>query len=62
MSDTVFCPVMNRQVDGTTCLEIVLVTDREAKPTILPEGLEWNEEQRQKCLACKYHDDIEILH
>lgn len=59
MSNTVFCPVMNGQVDGTTCLEIVLVADREAKPAILPEGIKWDEEQRQKCLACKYHADIE---
>ena len=57
--NTVFCPVRNEQVDGTTCLEICIVADREAKPTILPEGTEWNEEQRQKCLNCKWHSDIE---
>lgn len=59
MSDTVFCPVIDGQIDGTTCLEIVLVADKEAKPTILPKGIEWNEEQCKKCLACKYHADIE---
>ena len=59
MSNTVFCPVINGQIDGTTCLEIVLVADREAKPTILPKGVEWNEEQRKKCLTCKYHNDVE---
>lgn len=59
MSNTVFCPVTNGQIDGTTCLDIVLVADREAKPSILPEGVKWSEEQRQKCLACKYHADIE---
>lgn len=57
--NTVFCPVMNKQVDGTTCLEIVLVADREAKPSILPDGTAWNEEQRQKCLSCPYHADLE---
>lgn len=39
MSNTVFCPVINRQIDGATCLVIVLVADREAKPSILPSGL-----------------------
>lgn len=57
--NTVFCPVMNKQIDGNTCLEIVLVTDHEAKPSILPKELKWNEEQRQKCLNCQYHDDLE---
>ena len=57
--ETVYCPVIDGQIDGTSCLEIVLVADREAKPTILPKGVIWNEEQRNKCLACKYHADIE---
>ena len=39
MSNTVFCPVINRQIDGATCLVIVLVADREAKPSILPSGV-----------------------
>ena len=38
--NTVYCPVLDRQVDGNTCLEIVLVADREAKTSILPQGLE----------------------
>lgn len=56
---TVYCPVTDGQVDGTTCLEICIVADREAKPTILPENIIWNEEQCQKCLACKYHADLD---
>ena len=56
--NTVFCPVINNQIDGTTCLEIVLVADREAKASILPENIKWNEEQRQKCLNCPYHADL----
>ena len=56
--NTVFCPVMNKQVNGATCLEIVLVADREAKSSILPQGLEWNEVQREKCLKCPYHADL----
>lgn len=57
--NTVFCPVLNRQVDGITCLEIVLVADGEINKRILPDGLEWNEEQRQKCLNCKWHADLD---
>lgn len=59
MSNTVFCPVINGQIDGTTCLDIVLVADKEAKPSILPKGVKWDDEQCKKCLACKYHDDTE---
>ena len=57
--NTVYCPVLDRQVDGNTCLEIVLVADREAKTSILPQGLEWNDKQREKCLQCPYHKDLE---
>lgn len=38
--NTVFCPVLNAQIDGTTCLEIVLVADGEMNKRILPDGLE----------------------
>ncbi len=55
---TVYCPVKGGQIDGGDCFEIVLVADSEAKSTILPEGIEWNEAQRQKCLRCQYHADI----
>ena len=57
--NTVYCPVMDRQVDGTTCLEIVLVADREMNASTLPEGVHWDEEQRQKCLSCPYHNDLD---
>lgn len=56
---TVHCPVINGQIDGSGCFEIVLVADREAKPSILPQSIEWNEEQRQKCLSCPYHADLD---
>ena len=58
MINTVFCPVINEQIDGTTCLDIVLVADKEAKTSILPNWVKWNEEQRKKCLTCKYHSDM----
>lgn len=57
--NTVYCSVLDRQVDGDTCLEIVLVAEREAKATILPESINWNENQREKCLKCPYHKDLE---
>lgn len=57
--NTVFCPVTGGQVDGTTCLEIVLVADHEAKPSILPNGITWSDEQRERCLKCPYHADLE---
>lgn len=57
--NTVFCPVREEQVDGTTCLEICLVADNMVQERTLPEGITWNEEQRQKCLNCKWHADIE---
>ena len=43
---TVYCPVVNGQVNGDTCLEIVLVADRYAKPTVLPDEIKWSEEVR----------------
>ena len=56
--ETVYCPVIKGQVDGTTCLEIVSVSERIAKPTLLPDGVEWNEEMREMCFHCKWHDDL----
>ncbi len=59
---TVYCPVIDGQIDGTTCLEIVQVADGELNERLLndiPEVMQWNEEQRQKCLNCKWHADVE---
>ena len=52
---TVHCPVKGDEINGTDCLIVCDVADRMVKP----EGIKWDEEQRQKCLACKYHADIE---
>lgn len=60
--NTVFCPVRGEQIDGTTCLEICLVADNMVKERILDDYdpiIPWNEEQRQKCLNCKWHTDVE---
>ncbi len=58
---TVHCPVKDDEINGTDCLIICDVADRMFKSTCLPKGIEWNEEQRQKCLMCKYHADIEEI-
>lgn len=50
--NTVFFPVLNRQVDGTTCLEIVLLADGEMNDRIFPCELAWNEiSGRSACFA-----------
>ena len=56
---TVYCPVLERQINGTECLEVVLVADRMiSAETLLPE-LRWDEVQRQTCLRCYYHADVD---
>ena len=57
--NTVYCPVMEKNIDGSTCLEIVLVADKEASSNILPDALGWNEQKCNLCLSCKWHSDIE---
>ena len=54
--DTVFCPVANRYIDGGDCVVICDVADRMIKPTVLSADIQWDEEQRAKCLACKYRE------
>ena len=56
---TVQCPVKGDQINGDDCLLICDVADRLIKPTALPEGIKWDEQQRIRCKACKYHADIE---
>lgn len=58
---TVYCPVIDGQIDGTTCMEIVDVVDGLINERILDDIEEvavWNDEQKQKCLNCPYHADI----
>lgn len=57
--NTVYCPVAEKNIDGITCLEIVLVADKEASRNILPDFLDWNEQKCKLCLSCKWHSDIE---
>lgn len=57
--NTVYCPVLQTQVNGADCFKICIVADGEAKPTILSDSIEWNDEQKKKCLNCRYHMDLE---
>ena len=67
--ETVYCPIKESQINGSDCFTICAVADHEVKPVILYDGapdnsvlhpsIEWNEEQRQKCLNCKWHADLE---
>ncbi len=54
---TVYCPVKQGKINGTDCLVICDVADRMFKPSVIPEGIPWSEEQRQICKQCKYHND-----
>lgn len=52
---TVYCPVKCGQVDGGECIVISDVAHHMIKPSVLPDGIEWSEEQRQRCLTCKWN-------
>ena len=53
---TVYCPIKDGQIDGYDCYLLCAIADREVSSRVLPDGVDkWNEEQRQKCLNCKYH-------
>lgn len=56
---TVYCPVKNDEINGADCYIICNVVDGYVKPTLLPDGIVWNEEQREKCKGCQYYDDID---
>lgn len=55
---TVYCPVKEAQINGIDCLVTCDVADGMINQTMIPEGIKWDEQQRKKCLACKYHADV----
>lgn len=55
---TVYCPVKEDQIDGGECIIVCDVADNLVKPTVIPDGIEWNDLQCQRCKDCQYHDDI----
>ena len=56
---TVYCPIIKNGINGIDCNIICDVADRMFKPSVLPEGVVWNEEQEDICLNCKYHYSVE---
>lgn len=55
---TVYCPVINDNIDGVDCYIICDVAEGYVKPTLLPKAIMWNDEQCTKCKKCQYHNDI----
>lgn len=57
---TVYCQLKNNQINGDDCYLLCAIADEEVSSRVLPVGVDdWNEEQRQKCLSCKYHNPLE---
>ncbi len=57
---TIYCPVIQGQIDGDRCLEISLVSENQISERVFDDNedkIVWSEEQRQKCLNCKWHAD-----
>ena len=54
--EKVYCPITDKDIDGGDCIIICDVADKMIKPTVLPEGVIWNEEQCEKCISCQYHN------
>lgn len=55
---TVYCPVIDGQIDGDNCMLICDVADKLLKPSVLSYDIDWNDEKNNLCLKCKYHDDL----
>jgi hypothetical protein len=57
---TVYCPIKANQINGDDCYLLCAIADEEISDNVLPDGVSnWNEEQRQKCLTCRYHYPLE---
>lgn len=54
---TVYCPVIDGEIDGGCCMIICDVADGYIKSTVLWDGVEWDEGKRRECLACEWHSD-----
>lgn len=51
----VYCPIYNREINGTECIVLCDVSDKMIKPDVLPDEITWKED-RETCKQCKYHD------
>lgn len=56
---TVYCPVKGAQITGADCIVICDISENLLKPSVIPAGIVWNDEQCKKCLRCQYHDGLD---
>ena len=49
------CPLCNREIECSTCYEICLVSEGTFPTSELPPGLEYTEENAEKCMKCPNH-------
>lgn len=57
---TVFCPVLQRQVDGDECFDLSMVAEGTTPDRFLPNGLnpeDFTDKKKEACLKCKYHPE-----
>lgn len=53
---TVYCPVLDRQVNGDECYNITMTVDGGGSKAILPEDIDdLTEEMKKTCLECEWH-------
>ena len=54
--ETVYCPILDRQVNGDECYNITMTVDGGGSKVILPEDIdELTEEMKKTCLECEWH-------
>lgn len=57
---TVFCPVLQRQVNGDDCFDISMVAENTTPDRFLPKDLkpeDFTDSKKEICLKCKYHPE-----
>ena len=57
---TVFCPVLQRQVNGDDCFDISMVAEKTTADRFLPKDLkpeDFTDSKKEICLKCKYHPE-----
>ena len=57
---TVFCPVLQRQVNGDDCFDISMVAEKTTPDRFLPKDLkpeDFTDDKKDICLKCKYHPE-----
>ena len=57
---TVFCPVLQRQVNGDDCFDISMVAEKTTPDWFLPKDLkpeDFTDGKKEICLKCKYHPE-----